>query len=592
MENAQIAEKLREIADILEMLQEKDEQRYRIRAYREAANNIEYMPEDINAMAAQDKLQEIPGVGESIAEKIREMLETGTSGYLEELKAKMPADLTELLRVPGLGRKTALALYNNLGITTIDELEYAAKNHLIRELPRMGPKTESNILRNIEIYKKRGKAEKRILLGRALPLVREITEEMSKCKCVSRMVAVGSLRRRKETVGDIDIIAISDAPEDAMDHFTHITMASQVIAKGTTKSVIVTPAGLQVDLRLLPEENYYSLLQHSTGSKEHNIRLREYALTRGLSLSEYGAHDLNTGKLITFKSEQGLYRALGLQYIPPELRENQGELEAAMKNALPTLIDIHDIKGDLHVHSDWSDGTSTIRELALKARSLAYDYIAITDHSRSLGVANGLDEDEFISQWNDIAEVNRELGKRGPTVLKGVELDIKADGTLDLPDDVLERFDVVVASVHLAMNQDRDTMTERVLRAVRNPNVDILAHPTGRLLERREPINIDLAALFKAAEETGTILEVNGYPDRMDLNGRNCKFAKEMGAKMVLSTDAHNTFSLDLMEYAVFMARRGWLEKKDVTNTQSIDGFLHDIRSAELRKKKMRDRWE
>ena len=587
MENAQVADKLREIADLLEMLQKKDEQRYRIRAYREAANNIEYMPEDINTLAAENRLTEIPGVGESIAEKILDILETGTSQYLENLKKKIPADLTELLRVPGLGRKTALVIYQNLGIKTIEELEDAARKGLIRQLPRMGAKTEANILRNIEIYKKRGKGEKRILLGRALPVVREITEQMRKCKYVRKMVGVGSLRRRKETIGDIDIIAVSDSPDEAMDYFTSIPMASEVIAKGKTKSVIVTPSGLQVDLRILPEKNYYSLLQHSTGSKEHNIRLREHALSKGYSLSEYGVHDLKTGRLITFNSEEELYQALGLQYIPPELRENLGEIEAASEGKIPELIELNDVRGDIHAHTKYSDGQNTIREMALKAITLGYEYIAITDHSRSLGVAHGLDETDFEKQWHEIDELNRELRRKGITILKGVELDIRADGSLDLPDDFLEKFDVVIASVHLALNQDKETMTERVLKAIQNPNVDVLGHPTGRLLGKREPINIELSSIFESASKTGTLLEVNGFPDRMDLNGLNCKFAKEKGARMVLTTDAHNVMELEYIEYATYMARRGWLEKKDVINTFSLDKLLHHITQAELRKRRI-----
>lgn len=570
MKNFEVAFIFYDIADILEI---KGENFFKIRAYRKAAHTIENLPMDVEDLAGESRLQEIEGIGKALEEKIREIINTGTCRYYEELKKDFPRGLVEMLKIPGLGAKKIKVIYDNLGISSIEELEKAARAHKLRELPGMGVKTEQSILKGIKTLKGQGD---RVQLAIALPVANRIMEILSGMKEVSKVAIAGSLRRRKEMVKDIDIVVATEAAETLVENFLKLPIISRVLAEGLSKVSVVLNAGIQVDLRLVKPQEFYSALQHFTGSKEHNTKLRSLALKMGYKLNEYGIFEKEGDGVFCPKSETELYSKLDMPYIIPELREDRGEIEAALQDGLPDLVKLEDIRGDLHLHSDFSDGVSSIEEMVKKAKELGYEYIAITDHSKSLKVARGLDESRLRQQLELIKGINERV--KGIRILTGIEVDILPDGSLDFDDDILKELDVVIASIHSGFKQDKTTITSRIVNACHNRYVNIIAHPTGRLLGRREPYDVDMDEVFEAAAKTGTVLEINSSPDRLDLNDVNVKRAAEMGIKIAINTDAHGTEALSDMMYGVWVARRGWLAAENIINTYSLEQLLEFLK--------------
>ncbi|HEY8496196.1 MAG TPA: DNA polymerase/3'-5' exonuclease PolX [Limnochordales bacterium] len=561
MKNLELAWILAEIGDLLEL---QGENPFKVRAYRRAARAIELLPEDIEAVWRRGELGRIEGIGKALEEKIDEWLSTGVMTYYEELRRQLPPGLRELTRVPGVGPKLAQRLYQELGIRNLDELEAACREQRLRHVKGLGARSEENILRGIERLRRQ---MERFPLGLALPVAQQLVRALAEFPSVQRVAIAGSLRRGRETVGDVDIVASSADPASVMDEFVRTPGVEQVLARGDTKASIVLKMGLQVDLRVVRDDQFAAALHHFTGSKEHNVALRELAQAKGLKISEYGIVRVDEGEPLAVATEADVFAAVGLPCIPPELREDGSEIAAAREGRLPALITLGDIKGDLHVHSEWSDGLHSIEAMALAARERGYEYIAITDHSPSLSVARGLDPSRLEEQLEEIARLNRRLD--GIRILTGCEVDILRDGSLDLPDEILARLDVVVASVHSAMNLDEAEMTERIVAAMRNPHVDIIGHPTGRILGRREPYAVDMERIIAVAAETGTCLEINASPDRLDLKDVHARWARERGVMIVINTDAHSTDGLDQMAYGVTVARRAWLGKADVLNCLS-----------------------
>lgn len=553
--------------DIADMLEIKNESPYRITAYRRAARSLEGITEDIAAVAERNELEEIPGVGKSTAEKILEFLKTGTCAYYEELRKQLPAGITALMTVSEVGPKTAMLLHEKLGIGSIDELEHAARQGLVRTLPRMGAKTEENILKGIALLRR---SKERLPIGAVLPLSREIVDALANLAAVKHISVAGSLRRMKETIGDIDILVTSSKPEKVMDVFTTLPRVREVLAKGPTRSSIILDTGTQADVRVVEPEAFGAALQYFTGSKEHNVKVREKAVRRGLKINEYGVFRVKDDRRTAGKTEEEVYAAVGLPWIPPEIREDQGEIELADRGVLPRLIDLKDMRGDLQMHTRWSDGSDSIEAMAKAAKELGYEYIAITDHSQSLKFVGGVPVDELREH---IKLARRASDKVGITVLMGTECDILPDGRLDYPDDVLKELDVVVASVHSRLRMTEDEMTARIVKALDNPHVDILGHPTGRLLESRDAYAVNIARLIEAAGRTKTALEINASPKRLDLSDQHARMARERGVPLVISTDAHTRYQLRYMEYGVAIARRAWLEPKHVLNTRPLEEF-------------------
>ncbi len=580
MKNAAIAQVFQDMADLLEL---KEENPFKIRAYQKAARTIEDLPVELGQVKDEGRLREIPGVGEAIAKKITELLETGRLEAYEKLRAEFPESISDLMAIPGVGPKTALRLSKELGITDVDELERAIKDGRVAGLYRLGEKTADNILRHIQQMRSK---DKRILLGEALPLADSIVAALSREPGVRNLVPAGSLRRLKETVGDIDIMGTADDPESVIKAFVRLPQVGEVLAQGTTKASVIVKGGLQVDLRMVEHDSFGSLLQHFTGSKEHNVVLRERAVRQGMSLSEYGITVLKTGKTEKFATEEAFYERTGLQYIPPELRENRNEIEVAEKRALPKLIELSDIRGDFHVHTEWSDGHDSVEAMATAARALGYSYLAIADHSVGRGIAHGLSIERLRQQIAEVRALAQKLD--GFRLLAGIEVDIRADGSLDYPDEILGELDIVIAGVHSAMGQDRARMTKRIIRALENPRVHILAHPTCRLIGTREPVEVDMEEVFHAAVRTNTALEINAMPDRLDLRDVHVLRAKELGVKLVIGTDAHSTGDLGLMRFGVGVARRGWCQAGDIRNTRPVAEVEAFVRQGVLGGKRSR----
>lgn len=543
------------------------EDAYRIRAYQRAAQNIENLAEDIAAIAARGELTRIPGIGKELARKIEEILSTGTLQKYEELKKKVPPGLVELLQVPGIGPKTAKMLYEELGIESLAQLERLAREGRLKGLPGIKAKTEENIRRGIELLRS---VQERRPLGLVLPLARHIITLLRERAPVSRIDLAGSIRRYRETVGDVDILVASQAPEKVMDVFTSLPVVAEVIARGPTKSSIRTADGLQVDLRVVPEESYGAALCYFTGSKAHNIRVRELGVRRGLKINEYGV--FRGEERVAGATEAEVFAAVGLPYIPPELREDRGEIEAALEGRLPLLVSLGEIKGDCHVHSKYSDGSASLEEIAAKARALGYEWVAVCDHSQSLKVAGGLDLAALAKKRAAIAAFNAR--SQDVKLLCGAEVEIGMDGRLDYPDEVLAELDFVVAAIHTGLRQSSEVQTRRLLSAINNPYVHVIAHPTGRLLGEREAYALDLEAIFKAAQATGTMLEINAYYKRLDLNDIHCRAAAEKGVKFAIGSDAHLLDQMDFLELGVGVARRGWLGPAQVINTLSYRELL------------------
>lgn len=577
MKNQQIADIFNEIADILELTAENV---FRIRAYRRAGQSIAALSRDV-ATLSPGELEAIPGIGKDLAAKVREFLATGKMAKHEELKAQVPAGFLELLAVPGLGPKKAMLFAEKLKVKGVRDLEAAIRAGRLKGLPGIQKKTEENILKGIELLD-RG-AERRPL-GRVLPLAEQIMGQLRQKAAVGRIEAAGSIRRRKDTVKDIDILATAKDPAGVMAAFVKLPQAERVLAHGETKSSIITDDGIQVDLRVVDEDTFGAALQYFTGSKQHNIRLREMAVRAGLKISEYGVFRERGGMRISGRKEEDIYQALKLPFIPPELREDSGEIEAALEGRLPRLVEPGDIRGDLHVHTKASDGSLDLETLVQEARKRGYGYIAVTDHTKGLGVAHGLDEGRLREQGKLIARTNSRL--KGFTVLAGSEVDIRSDGKLDLPDSVLGGLDIVVASIHSGFKRTREQLTRRLIAAVRSPVVNVIAHPTGRLIGERDAYDVDLEAVLKEAAKFGVAMEINAYPLRLDLNDIHVRMAKGYGVPIVISTDTHAADQFDFMAYGVSVARRGWLEKEDVLNTLECGQLVQRLRACRAKKGK------
>ncbi|MBI2854833.1 MAG: DNA polymerase/3'-5' exonuclease PolX [Chloroflexi bacterium] len=579
MKNSDIAKVFYDIADLLDL---KGENMFKVRAYQKAARAIELWPRDLEAMVREgEDLREIPGVGEAIAKKIADLVTTGKLELYEQLRQEFPTGVVSLLDIPGIGPRTAVRLAKELGVKSVVDLEQAATDGRVAALPRMGPKTAENILDQIQALRRK---DQRIPIGEALPAVEAVQAALRQIPGVHNLTPAGSLRRFRDTIGDIDIMGTSDRPEDAIQAFTSLPQVSQVLAKGPTKASVILGGGLQADLRFVEHDSFGSLLQYFTGNKEHNVILRDHFRRQGLKLSEYGITDMKTERLEKFATEEAFYQRLGMQWIPPEIREAQGEIELALEGTLPKLVEISDVKGDFHIHTDWSDGQNSIEDMVLAAKARGYQYAVISDHSIGRGIARGLSAERLRQQKEVITEVSKKT--EGFRIFTGVELDIRADGSLDLPDDVLAGIDVVTASVHSGMGQTTERMTQRVIRAMESPHVDIIAHPTCRLIGTRQPVNIDMEEVFKAALRTGTLLEINAMPQRLDLKDAHAYRARKLGIKLVVATDSHRTDHYDVMRYGIGVARRAWCQAGDILNSQpasDIEAFFRSDKGQRLR---------
>ena len=547
---------------------------FKPQAYSRAAQGIADLEKSVREVYEEGgakALRNIPGVGQSIAEHIEELLKTGKLKYFEQLKKQAPVDVAGLTAISGLGPKSIKRLYTELKVRNVADLAKAARAGKVRDLAGFGAKAEENILKGIEFLKKDGG---RFNLGQVAPAARSLETWLAKVPGVERLTVAGSMRRWKETVGDIDILSAAKDPAALLTAFTKMPNVSRVLARGETKSSVQISSGMQVDLRVVPKESYGAALCYFTGSKEHNVALRELAIKKGLKLNEYGLW--KGKKQVAGATEEEVYKALGLEYIEPELREMTGEIEAARARKLPQLVQYKDIHGDLQVQTDWTDGTASIENMALAAAERGLKYLVITDHTKRLAMAHGLDEERLLSQMSAIDKVQKKLGSK-IRVLKGTECDILKDGSLDLPDSVLAKLDVVGVSLHSFFNLPEAEQTERALRAIRNPHTDIFFHPTGRLIGKREACKLDMERIIRAAKETGTVLEVNSFPDRLDLKDDHVRMAVGAGVKLAIDSDAHAPAHFDLLSYGVAVARRGWAEKGDVINAwpaEKMLGFL------------------
>jgi len=567
MNNRDLADIFTLIADLSEI---KGEIIWKTLAYRKAAESLSVLDGDVNVYWKEGRLREIPGVGEAIAEKIDELLKTGKLKFLTKLEKEVPPTLAEWLKVPGLGPKKVGLIWKTLQITKLVQLEKAARAGKLRDLPGMGAKSEAAVLAGIESLARR---TGRISLGRAYPLARDIAEKLRKVKGVSAAEPAGSLRRMRYTVGDIDILVAAEDSGPAMDAFTGLPGVVRVLGKGETKSSVEFGDGVRAQVWVHPPDRFGTALQYATGSKDHNVALRELALKKGLSLSEHALTRTDSGKEILCATEEEVYRTLGLPWIPPELREDRGELEAAKSGKLPRLIETQDVISDLHTHTDWSDGKLSVLELAKAAERRGLKAIAVTDHSVGLGVTGGPDIAGHRKQAAEIRKAQEKLGG-AITILHGSEVEIKADGTLDYPDDFLAGLDIVIASLHVSLRQPREKVTGRALNAVRNPHVDLLGHPTGRLYPDREGADLDMDAILSAAAESGCALEINCHPARLDLDDVFARRAKEMGIPLAVNTDAHDNPDFANLFYGVAAARRAWLTKDDVISAWPVEKLL------------------
>jgi len=580
--NHQIAEILKEIGEYLEM----QSVAFKPRAYEKAAEVIEELEEEVESIYKNGGLkaiEDIPGIGVSIAEKIEELIKTGHLKYYEKLKKQTPLDLISLRRIEGLGPKSLKKLYEALGIKNIQDLEKAAQTGKIRKIEGFGEKTEENILEGIKFLKK---SSGRFILGFTRSLIRSLEERLKKLKEVERLVAAGSVRRWKETIGDADILVISNDSRPVMDYFVSLPEVARVYAKGLTKSAVQLNNGLDVDLRVVEKKSYGAALSYFTGSKDHNVALREIALKKGYKLNEYGL--FKGKKQIAGETEEEIYEKLGLDYIEPEMRENKGEIKLARRHQLPKLIDYGEILGDLQVQTNWTDGVNSIEEMAKAAMAQGLEYIAITDHTKRLAMANGLNEKRLLEQIKEIDRLNLKFNSSideqnsKPVVsrvepfkiLKGTECDILKDGSLDIKDEVLAKLDVVGVSIHSYFNLSKKEQTERIKKAISNPNVDILFHPSGRIIQKREAYEFDIEEIIKTAQKTKTVLEVNAYPNRLDLKDDHIHLAIKAGVKIAIDSDAHSVTHLPYLEYGISQARRGWAEKKDIINYWPLEKML------------------
>jgi len=563
--NAEIAALFNEIADFLEI---KSENPFRVRAYRRAAQTMEGLAEDVAAVAARGGLQEIPGIGRDLAGKIQEYLAHGAVAYLGELRTEIPPGVVEMMGIHGVGPKTAKLLYERAGVDSVERLEELAQAHALVGIPGIQAKTEENILKGIAVWKS---GRERMPLGAALPLAEAIRTALEALEGTDRISLAGSVRRMRETVKDLDILVASTRPARVMEAFVALPNVAEVIAHGETKSSVRLREGIQADLRVVAPECFGAALQYFTGSKQHNIRVRELAQRQGLKVNEYGVFDEKTNRRVAGATEEEVYRAIGLAFVPPEIREDGGEVEAARENRLPALVVLDDIRGDLQLHTTWSDGAHSMADLAAGVRAKGYRYMAVTDHSKSATVAGGMDETQVVQMIAEVRAYNQR--SKGFRVLAGCEVDIRADGSLDFPDEILAQLDLVQVSIHSRFKMSRDDMTRRIVRAVRHPLVHILGHPTGRLIGERAPYEADIETVLQAAKTGGVAVEINASPSRLDLNDVHARRAKDLGIPIAISTDAHAIPQLEYMRYGVAVARRAWLTASDVLNTRSAQAL-------------------
>ncbi len=566
MESEGVAAIFAAMADMLDI---QGEDYHRVMAYRRAAESLAALGRPLAEIWRAGELETIPGIGKTLAAKIDELMRTGRLAAYEKLRQEVPAGVVEMLQIPDVGPRKAALFWRELGITSVDELEAAARAGRLQALPGMGARSEQKVLAGIETLRRRGA---RMPLGFAWELAQMLLAPLQKVDGVRQVSPAGSLRRMRETVGDIDLLVAAEDPAPVMACFRSLPQVAEVLLSGPTKTSVRTHQGVQADLRVLPPERWGTALQYFTGSQLHNIRLRGLALERGFSLSEY-ALKREDGSELLCADEEAVYAALGLPLIPPELREDRGEIEAALAGRLPRLIELGDLQGDLQFHTTWSDGQNTLQEMAEAARRRGLQYALVTDHSRGLGVAHGLSPDDLRRQRAEIEAVNRRMGGRF-RLLAGVEVEVRGDGSLDLPDEVLAELDLVVAAVHSGLRQDGAQFTARALAALRHPLVDVLAHPTGRLIGQREGADLDVEALLRVAAETGTAIEVNAYPERLDLNDVHVRRAVELGVMLAISSDAHSADGFDWLRFGVATARRGWATAADVLNTRSAEDVL------------------
>ena len=578
MENLDVSRVLTTLADLLEI---QGANPFRIRAYRNAVNTVNSLSRPLAAMVeAGEDLTKLPGVGKTVAHHIIEFLKTGRITRLEEVSAEIPVTLVELVRLDGVGPKKAKKLFEQLGVKTVDDLAEQLDAGTVRELDGFGRKSAEKIKRSIEDHRKHSG---RFQIHEVEKLIAGVLEHMAHAPGVDKIELAGSLRRRKETIGDVDILARHEGDgTPVVDHFVGFDGAARVLGAGPTKGSIVLHSGLQVDLRVIPGRSFGAALQYFSGSKEHNVAVRTLAVRKGLRVNEWGVFRLpedvdpatvgkEDGERLAGDTEEGVYEVLGMSWVPPALRENRGEVEAAVADSLPELVSLEDIRGDLQMHSTWSDGKVSLEEMTRACRDLGYEYLAVTDHSQAMAMVQGLTPERAREQWEEVEEVRRRV--TGIDLLRSAEVDILKDGSLDMPDEILDGLDLVVISVHSFMDQDKTTMTERVLKAMMHPTVDILAHPTGRLINRREPYALDVESILEAASELGVAVELNANPNRLDFSDVHVHRAKELGVPVVISTDAHAPAALQNMRFGVDQARRGWLEAADVLNTRSAKEF-------------------
>ena len=568
MNNSQIAEVFENIAGLLEI---KGERRFVVVSYQRAARTIDHLPSEIEQMVRDEEdLTQIPGIGKAIAGKITQLATEGKMDFYEKLRGEFPDGILDVMRVPGVGPKSAKRLWDELDVTTVEALETVASDGRLASLSRMGPKKAENILKEIAAARTKGD---RVPVARALPAAERVIAALKeRCPSIVRIEAAGSLRRFEETIGDIDIVCTAGDPQQVLDALVELPNVASVLGHGEKKSAVVLSEGVQVDLRVVDDSQFGALLQYFTGDKQHNIRLREHAVRQGLSVNEYGITDTETGETESFSDEEAVYERLGLQYIPPELRRGGDEIRRARERSIPRLVEVSDLKGDLHVHTEWSDGRDPTEIMAAAAAERCYEYAAITDHSAGRGIAGGLSVERLDEHIREIRELEDRLGSI--KLLAGSEVDIRADGSLDYDGEVLDRLDWVVASVHSGMGQDVETMTARIIAAMHSPHVTAIGHLTTRMIGERKPIEADFEAIFRAAAETGTALEINSSPRRLDLKDTHAARARELGVPLVIDSDAHDSESLNNQRCGVAVARRAWCEPRHVLNTLPLDSFM------------------
>lgn len=574
MENDTIADIFQEIADILEI---QDDSIFRIRSYQRASQVIRNYPHNVREIYEKnpEEIDKIPSIGVSLSKKIIEILKTGKCRFHERLIKKVGRGLADMLKIRGVGPKKVKLFYRELRIDTIEKLRIAAKKGLLRDLPKMGEKSEQEILKAIEEL---DHYQARTPIHKALQVAEEYCQYLKSNEAVWRIEIAGSLRRRLETIGDIDILAApkiskKEYREKIVEHFVKYDEVKKILSKGDTKASILLKSGMQIDLRVVDKESFGAALQYFTGSKTHNVAIRNMAKKRGLKISEYGV--FRGVKKIAGETEEEVYKSIGLPCLIPEIRENRGEIEAAKKGLVPQPLEQHDLRGDLHTHTKETDGSNTIETMAQKAQEFGYEYIAITDHSKAVRVANGMDEKRLLNQIKVIDELN--AGMKNFRILKGIEVDILGDGTLDMPDTILKQLDIVIASVHSKFHLNLEEQTKRVLKALKNPHLKILGHPTGRLLQKREPIALDMERIVRACKVYHKALEINASPSRLDLNDIHARMAKDAGVKMVIDTDSHHYTQFEFIKYGIFIARRAWLTKDDILNTRPVEKLLNFV---------------